>query len=436
VVFLHIGAMKTGTTYLQQLLIQNKDNLAAHGYLFPGAKWGEQVRAAHDAVGHHRDRGVRARAVGAWKRLADEMLTYDGKSSIFSVEFLGFAGPGAARRIVEDLSAAEVHVVLTVRDSCEVLPGLWQTHSCNGGTASWSAFARSARIGAGKGPVTPLLGQGARLFRRALDIPRMLDSWTPVVPPERLHVVTVPPPGSPPNLLWERFASVLGLDPAIATNPAKGHNPSLGYASADLIRRLNAELGRLPRETYNATLKHYLSEEVLAARAGKESRARLDTRTQEFALAWNRRTREALGASGVHLVGDLDDLPVTASTADLPDSIEPPARPDLLDATTTALEGMEWLVRRRTRRVRALGDEPPVQSVRPGRAATARVDWAAAPDPVEAAVQDLAEVSRLAIDLHDRIGHLRLTASGGGRPGRGTTAGRGRGRRMSASASG
>jgi hypothetical protein len=236
----------------------------------------------------------------------------------------------------------------------------------------------------------------------------MLDSWARVVPPERLHLVTVPPAGSPRELLWERFASVLGLDPALATNPAKGHNPSLGYASADLMRRLNAELGRLPRERYNPTLKHYLAEEVLAERAGQETRALMDERTHAFALRWNRRTRAALEASGGYVLGDLADLPTTSSADRLPASIAPPDRAELLDAATTALAGLDRLVRRRTRRVRALGGTAhDAGQDGPARRDAARAAWSAAPDPVEAAVRDLAEVCRTALALHDQLTELR-----------------------------
>lgn len=407
-VFLHIGAMKTGTTYLQQVLLENKEALAERGYLFPGDTWGDQVRAAHDVVGHHRESEVKERAAGMWRKVADEMLAFDGKASVFSVEFLSFAGPDAARRIVEDLSPADLHVVLTVRDTREVLPGLWQTHCANGGTAPWPAFARSARIGSGSGPVAPLLGQGARLFRRALDVPRMLSVWAAVVPPERLHVVTLPPPGSPRGVLWERFASVLGVDPALATKPPPGHNPSLGYPSADLMRRLNSELGRLPREQYNPTLKHYLAEQVLAERAGGESRAQLDSPTHEFALRWNRRTRTALDTSGARLVGNLEDLPVHAAADPVPSVITLPEGHDVLDAASSALEGMERLLRRRNRRLRALGGEGILP--KPGRreaASTVRASWEAAADPLKTAVVDLAGTCRLAISLQDQIRQLR-----------------------------
>lgn len=400
VVFLHIGAMKTGTTYLQQVMIQNKDALASHGVLFPGGSWADQVLAAHDLVGHHRERGVRKRAAGAWDTISAEMLGWNGTASILSVEFLGFAGPRVAQRAVESLEGAEVHVVLTVRDTADVLPGLWQTHCATGGTASWPGFARSARLGAGMGAWAQPLGQGARLFRRALDVPRMLDVWASVVPAGRLHVVTVPRPGAPQELLWERFASVVGVDPTVATSPVTGHNPSLGYASADLMRRLNAEIGRLPRHRYNPTLKHYLADQVLAERRTVEARARLDAASEDFAVRWNRRVRTALEASTAHLVGDLADLPVTEPDTPAGPIVEPtPA--DLLDAAETAAEGLERLVRRRARRLERQGEDVPdvAGPADEGR----RSRWEVSADPVTAAVDDLAELAGTAVALHQRL---------------------------------
>ncbi|HEY0772972.1 MAG TPA: hypothetical protein VGD51_02730, partial [Nocardioidaceae bacterium] len=310
------------------------------------------------------------------------------------------AGPRVAQRVAESLAGAEVHVVLTVRDTAEVLPGLWQTHCANGGTASWPGFARSARFGAGMGPLSQPLGQGARLFRRALDVPRMLDVWAPVVPAERLHVVTVPRPGAPRELLWERFAGVVGIDPAVATRPAAGHNPSLGYASADLMRRLNSELGRLPRHRYNPTLKHYLAEQVLAERRGLEARAELDAAAEEFTTRWNRRVRTTLEASTAQLVGDLEDLPVTEPETPAGSIVDPP-REELLGAAEHAAEGLERLLRRRKRRLERRGGDVAdvVVDPVPGR----RAGWEVTPDPVTAAVDDLAELTRVAISLHDRL---------------------------------
>ncbi|HSE55331.1 MAG TPA: hypothetical protein VLB03_06330, partial [Nocardioidaceae bacterium] len=111
-------------------------------------------------------------------------------------------------------------------------------------------------------------------------------------------------------------------------------------------------------------------------------------------------------ASGAHLVGDLDDLPATVARTDLPKRIEPPDRGDLLAAAATALQGMGRLAGRRARRLRALGGEAASQG-RPEKAAVARAAWAEAPDPLRAAVEDVADVCRVAIAEHERIRRLR-----------------------------
>jgi hypothetical protein len=421
-VFVHIGAMKTGTTYLQQLMVRNRDSLAEHGLLLPGESWAEQARAAHDVLRLRRGRRRRPPSEGMWDRLAGEMLAHEGGASVFSVEFLSFAGRPAVRRLLAGLPGAEVHVVLTVRDAGVVLPGLWQTHASNGGTASWPAFARGARAGAGRGPLALGLGQGARMFRNGLDVPRFLRVWGSAVPPDRLHVVTVPPPGSPQPLVWQRFASVLGVDPGAAPLPPRHHNPSLGYASADLLRRVNARLGRLPRSDYDPTIKLYLARDVLAARAGEEERPGLDEATAVLAGRWNRRVRDAVEHSRAAVTGDLADLPgQVRATAAGPLGL--PAAAQSLGAAAVAVQALRELVHKRSRKLRRRGADVRVTAEAaaagspyrsedgdaPGPAAT-RERWLSQADPVAAAVDDVTALTRQAMELHRQ---LQATRPGG-----------------------
>ncbi len=53
---LHVGAMKSGTSYLQSRLFANKAELAERGLLLPGSGWGDQVRGVLDVLGR-RGRG-------------------------------------------------------------------------------------------------------------------------------------------------------------------------------------------------------------------------------------------------------------------------------------------------------------------------------------------------------------------------------------------
>ena len=188
----------------------------------------------------------------------------------------------------------------------------------------------------------------------------------------------VPPPGSEPGLLWRRFTAVVGLDPDACPEPPKKTNASIGFASTELLRRVNAELGRQRQTDYNNTVKNFLALESLGARASLEGRARLDDATRAFAVGWNRRVPEAITASGVHLVGDLDDLPLSVSSE--PSGFRPaPDQGQVLDAAALAVEAMDDLVRRRARRRERREDGVRLPSGEPIVASSDR--WADAPDP-------------------------------------------------------
>ena len=66
-------------------------------------------------------------------------------------------------------------------------------------------------------------------------------------------------------MLWERFAGVLGLDPARAEAPESRQNESLGLVEAELLRRFNARLGdRFPlRAPYINVVRDHLMRPAL-----------------------------------------------------------------------------------------------------------------------------------------------------------------------------
>ncbi len=406
VVFLHIGAMKTGTSFLQRLMAINKQNLADGGYLFPGETWNQQAQATRDLLGILGQGDVlRPHVEGMWDRLATEMVTHEGPASILSHEYLSFADKRGAKKAVQSLTSrgAEVHAILVVRDAIQVLPAQWQTDCRSGGVVSWPEFARSARSLVDGGPREPGRS-GARVFQRTQGVPQMLEAWGSALEPGHLHVVTVPRSGSDPMLLWERFAEVVGLDPALCSKPVRRSNTSLGQASAELLRRINMELGPLPITEYRPTMKRYLATQVLAKRSKLEGRARLDEPTLQFTAEWNRRVRSAVEASGTHLVGDLDELPVQVSPellAAAADNLEEPDQEETLAAAAAAWDGLHTLVDRRVQAVRRL----PGQTVELDPVATASWEpvtphrWSGTPDPVTAAAAELADLARVAIDL-------------------------------------
>src|SRR4051794_32585898 len=313
VVFLHIGPLKTGTTYLQAVMIANKRQLADAGFLFPGETWARQIRAVQDVLRlQPREPVVREKAPGSWRRLVAEMREHDG-TSVVSMEFMSFARPRHVRRIVASLDFAEVQVVVAVRDAALVIPSLWQSNVRNGWRTSWPRFLRGVRKNAGW---QSSLGRLPRdhsyhAFRDAQDIGRILRVWGSVVPAARLHVVTVPRPGAAPEVLWDRFATVVGVPPGTCTEPPAQDNASLGYESTELVRRVNVCLGHVQPSDYSTALKDHLALKVLSRRATVESRPRLGAVAGRFAGEWNARVAAAVAASGATVTGALADLCTT-----------------------------------------------------------------------------------------------------------------------------
>jgi hypothetical protein len=398
VIFLHVGPMKTGTTYLQHVLAANKPELEAAGYLFPGETWVRQLDAVRDVLRlGRRDPVLRRRSAGAWAELVAEMRSFPGAACVVSMEYLGFAGRTGATRVLRSLSPAEVHVVVTVRDAVPAAPSLWQTTVHNGSTVSWPRFEWTLRHSAWlHGPLGPLVrDRPSRAIRAAYGAPRLLDTWGRLVGSQRLHVVSVPARESAPWELWQRFASVVGVPPEVCTRPPSYLNRSLGYASTELLRRVNRAVGRLRVSDYNPTLKEQLALRILAARAGVEGRPWVDPATRAFGVAWNHRVRAAIQASGSSVTGRLEDLtdpPPGDVTGRDPG---PPTDEELLAAAAAALEGLHALVRRRARRL-GRTDRPSAGPVTPDR-------WDGSPHPVGAAVHEVAAEARTAVELWRRL---------------------------------
>jgi hypothetical protein len=331
-VFVHIGTMKSATTYVQELCQANVQRLAEQGVLWPPAD------SPFLAVAELQGRDVeRPGHTGAWERLITAFAAHPG-AAVLSNELLAPVGRSVIRRIVEGCQPAQVHVVVTARDLGRVIPSHWQTTLKNGSTTPWADFAAAVcaepaqRANGARGRDT------ASWFWRRHDIPAILARWGHRIPRERCTVVTVPPPGADPREVGERFGAALGVDTADFVEPSHD-NSSVGAWSAELLRRLNAATPHFERHHHRWGVQDGLVRCGLAGRAAGEPRFGL---TGER-LVWVRRRAERMieeiEASGVRVVGDLADLcprPAPSSLAD-PASAQDA---DLLAAAVDGLAGM------------------------------------------------------------------------------------------------
>lgn len=289
--------MKSGTSFLQRTLGDHRGALAEQGFCFPGRGWQQQVLAVIDVRGHRRDGEVPAEAIGAWDRLRAEIAAWPG-TAIVSMEFLATTPSARIEQIVADLAPATVEAVLTVRDLGRSVPSMWQEGVKNGNTWQWDDYVAGVRDG------DPTLPGPARRFWRHQAATPIARRWSRGVGVDRFTLVTVPPAGSDPALLWQRFCSVVGLDPAPFTLAGAG-NESLGAASAQLMRALNERLGgALSTSDYNTWVKR-LAKQGLAPRRGTEPGI-------GYADPWVTERAEGmitgLTRLGVRVVGDLAEL--------------------------------------------------------------------------------------------------------------------------------
>ena len=281
-VVLHVGAMKSGTTFLQSTLYANRLRLAELGVLVAGERWGAQVDAVLDVLGrthHPTGRSV----VGAWDRLVAEVGAWPG-TAVVSVELLAPAGPKQIERIAGSFGDTDLEVVLSLRDLNRSLPAMWQETVQNGRSWGWEEYVAGVERGRPRaGRTEDDVSTLSRAFWRQQAGVRVARHWGAAGP---LHLVTVPRPGSPSSELLVRFAEVLGVDPTDLDAPVRG-NASLGAASTEVLRRMNGVLDRrgLAFPVGIRVRKRTLAKQILPALSAGERRIGLPVRpwTEEHA---------------------------------------------------------------------------------------------------------------------------------------------------------
>ena len=329
-VFLHVGLPKSGTTFIQAVLTANKELLMSAGLLFPGAEgWKSQVRAVRDVREMPHVRFNHRQVVpGSWDRLAEEIRDWPG-DALVSMEWLSRAEPAQIQRIRESLRTHELHIIFTVRDLGRVLPASWQESIVNRMRWTWPEFLAQT--------ADESLSADERRFWRLHDLVPLTGRWTTSVPSDRIHVVTVPPAGAPPEALWQRFASVLGVTQVPVELEGMRRNEGLGLTATELLRRVNVRSRELKVSptVHSKLLSQGLAKRGLSQLSAGEQRPRIPRELHEWVMTRYEQQAAGLKAAGVDLVGEVEDL-----RPDLSRHMEQPSDPTPEALLEAAVEGL------------------------------------------------------------------------------------------------
>ncbi len=255
--FVHIGLPKTGTSYLQTILWASREQLSADGVLLPGDERRDHLWASRVVREDPKVPGLSQRKRTAWDRIVAELAAADG-TGLISHEFFSSATEEQARRMVERLAPAEVHVVVTARNALDLFTASWQESLKNKGTTPMADYSRSVS----KRP-TEIWNW------RALDLRLVLERWAAVVPPERVHVLPVDT-AAPRDALWRTFCEVVGLPHDHYDTDLSFPNVSMGVAEAETLRRVNQHLVGFGKSFDRGVwIRTFLADERLVPRRGE-----------------------------------------------------------------------------------------------------------------------------------------------------------------------
>jgi hypothetical protein len=332
--YLHIGEPKTGTTFLQQVMWRNRTELAAQGVVLPGHHPQDHYRASQDLRGIPKLASDPAGSwSGEWEILARQAQQAP-RAAVISHELFSAADTEQADRAVRSLEPADVHVVLTVRDMATLLPAEWQETVKHRNARRWEDWLADVID-----RESYSADRRQWWFWRVHDTLAILDIWARHVPAERVHVITVPPRGSGSGLLWQRFASLLDVEPDSVDTGRARPNESLGLPEIEFLRRLNEVLPEeVPDWFYMWNVKEAVAHQALAARP-RQGRLVLPAERAAWAAKEGEILVAALGESSYDLIGSLDELRSPPATEPSDSPADQPAE-RVLDAAVHAASAL------------------------------------------------------------------------------------------------
>jgi hypothetical protein len=298
----HIGPPKSGTTSVQYAFHVGRMMLHQHGVHYAGST-GQPVLAALAVAGGEGIRGDRPARPEDWTELVDEVRDAGDQRVVVSSEFLCYADDAAARRVVTEIPGGPVHVVITLRPIYKIAPSQWQQFVQNGFGVAYDKWLDGMFR-------RPPYDQPTPSFWRRHRQDDLVRRWAGVAGPENLTVVVADE--SDPGTLLRTFEEFVGLPEGSLVPPKNAANRSLTFGEIELVRRINAEWGKLgwSDEAYARFVRRGAARRMKTGRwpAPDEPRLPMPRWVLERSAEVGAETVNATTSLGVRVIGDISTL--------------------------------------------------------------------------------------------------------------------------------
>ena len=298
---LHIGPPKTGTTSLQAAFWAGRDAALAQGVRYAGSSRhsSKAVLAVTGRKSFAEDRATPD--IRHWNQLLGEIREAREPRVVLSSEGFAYASDEARDRVIADLDADRVHVVVTLRPIPNLLASEWQEHTQSGLRVPFEDWLHELF----NQPESRI----ARAFWHRQRHDRLIERWSVPVGVERVTAVVVDERDH--AWLFRAFEALTGLREGTLVPDTSLANRSLTLEEIVAIRAL-AE--RFEAEGLSMAAFHRVARMKLAAymkqRRPGPGEARIET--PQWALDRAGEVAEEVVAGiagmGARVIGDLASL--------------------------------------------------------------------------------------------------------------------------------
>ncbi len=315
---MHVGLMKSGTTYLQEILSRNREFLRASAWDYPGARLNQQ-HACYSLCGSD---------IPWVKKPFPEKLGHDlvkklkraDTSILISAEALSVLHEDGIQRFLEQ-TRVPTKVVFTLRSLDRTLPSAWQQYLKGGGRTTFRAF------------IQRLQEQRADMsgFWRTYGFGHAIERWSRIAP---VAVVIMPKAGGSREVLWELFRTAANLPQVPELEVAEeDSNVSLSLQAAQILREINKALPK--KSERSDQLRNQYLKSAAFPNVGKLPGGRIEIPRQCLAQVedWNSEEIGLAQSSCSVVEGSWEDLELSEPDTDV---TKPGVKPTMI-AKTAAL---------------------------------------------------------------------------------------------------